>query len=186
MSDEAECAEYSARTGKVLKVGDTLCNTCRLIRYDTSIPWDESYELSTHESSRSPTPPQDDSSQQTSSVSCSQSPTVSCSQSSTDDPSFVFQESMSAELIELPFSRVVATHKYCFICNSSSSLVSVSAQARLQALQKKKIFIPKGNRCCSDHLIKGKFYAEDLEALKIHASRSMIGESDFKFLIENL
>ncbi|XP_068993908.1 uncharacterized protein [Neodiprion pinetum] len=69
---------------------------------------------------------------------------------------------------------------------SSSPIVTVPSEARLQAFQERKIFIPQGNRCCPTHLMKKKFYSDDLAALKIHAGNSMIKVSDLTFFLNDL
>ena len=58
------------------------------------------------------------------------------------------------ERIEIPIQRTVATHKYCCICFSTKNLTTVSEDARNQCYIKKKIYIPVGNRCCKNHIIK--------------------------------
>lgn len=225
INDDAESLEYSGRIGKVLKLGDVLCNHCRLIGYckstqvdkhriessvasaseesgshqsadfvesqrNATLPADDEapglYKLSTQASSLSIHSSQGDCLQQSSPGVFSQNSTVTHSQSSTDDPSFVVKEPVNIELIEMPFPRVVSTHKHCFLCYSSSTTITVPSQARLQAFQKRKLFIPKGNRCCPTHLINGRFYSDDLARLKIHAGTSMIEVSDLTFFLNDL
>lgn len=144
------------------------------------------YKLPTQTSSLSLYSSEMGSSQRSATVISSQSSTVLLSQSSTDDPSFVAQEPVNIELVEMPFPRIVSTHKYRFLCRSSSPIFTVPSQARLQAFRKRRIFIPKGNRCCSIHLIKEKFYSDDLAALRIHAGSSMIEVSDLTFFLNDL
>jgi len=62
------------------------------------------------------------------------------------------------ELIELPFDRLVATHKYCCICFKHDTKIKVvPLEARLQCFSRKRVFIPPGNRCCTNHLINKRF-----------------------------
>lgn len=71
------------------------------------------------------------------------------------------------EYVEMPFSRVIATHKYCFLCYATSYLTLVPFEARLQVFTQTKIIIPKGNRCCSIHLIKKRFFVEELQNIRV-------------------
>lgn len=116
------------------------------------------------------------------------SSTASVSQSSSSDPSFLPHTHSSAdvELVELPFPRVVSTHGYCFLCGSSTYIISVPIQARLQVFQNRKIFVPNGNRCCPSHLIKGKFYIEDLKMIEIHFNTSNIEVPDLTNFMNEL
>ncbi|XP_015125200.1 uncharacterized protein LOC107046987 [Diachasma alloeum] len=145
----------------------------------------ELYKLSTKTSSLSLSSSPGKYSQQSTSSTFSPQSLSSCTQSSIEDPSFIIREPVDLDLIEMPFSRVVSTHKYCCLCGSPSEINTVPSQARLQSFQVKKILIPKGNRCCPKHIIKGKFYADDLELLKIHAGSSMIEVSDLTFFLHN-
>lgn len=86
----------------------------------------------------------------------------------------------------MPFSRVVSTHAYCFICNSKKNISVVPCEARQQAFVKRRIFIPKGNRCCSKHLIKRRFYENDLNELRIFSHESVIEVNELQKLIEHL
>ena len=106
------------------------------------------------------------------------SQSFSFSDSSSQDPSYVQKKSVEEkdklECVQMPFSRVIATHKYCFICGSKKNIISVPLDARKQTFMKRKIFIPKGNRCCSSHLINKRFYEEELQNLRIILNVSCI------------
>lgn len=93
---------------------------------------------------------------------------------------------VSETSIELPFKRVVSTHKYCIICESRNQLNVIPLEARLQAFSQLRIYIPKGNRCCTTHLIKKRFYADNLQLLRIHSLSSSIEISEVSFFLENM
>ena len=69
-----------------------------------------------------------------------------------NDPSYKAPISVEEKKYEVPYSRPVATHGYCFICSKTENLKIISIQARLDVFRKRKIFIPAANRCCLDHL----------------------------------
>ena len=68
-----------------------------------------------------------------------------------NDPSYKARISKEEKKYEVPYSRPVATHGYCFICSKTENLKIISIQARLDVFRKRKIFIPAANRCL-DHL----------------------------------
>ena len=77
------------------------------------------------------------------------------------------------ERIELSLQRVVSTHKYFCVRGSMGNFKVILFEARKQAYVKRKIFISEGNRCCYSHLIKQKFYEEDLNYLKVFSNNSV-------------
>ena len=86
----------------------------------------------------------------------------------------------------MPIKRVVATHSYCFLCNSKSGFTTVPFTARLQAYQAKQILIPKNNRCCPSHLINGKFYKDQLSNLKVYSKITSIETQDLALLLDSM
>lgn len=56
----------------------------------------------------------------------------------------------------------------------------------MQSYVKMKIHIPSENRCCRTHLIKDRFYDEDLVFLKIYSNSSNISPSELSKMMENL
>lgn len=140
--------------------GDTLCGNCRLIFYRKKA--DAAEEELSQRSSRAG--------------------------SSQDAPFHVVDRpaSPSVEVVEIEFPRVVSTHKYCFLCGSSNKIVTVPFQVRQQIFARKRIFIPKGNRCCPTHLIKNRMYEDELQHLRISSTRSSIEVSDLKHFLDEL
>lgn len=92
----------------------------------------------------------------------------------------------SAEYATLQILRTVATHKYCCVCNENKDLIVVPLKARLQSYTKRKIFIPKGNRCCRKHIILDRFFEEDLNSIKVYSTTSSIETSDLQLMFEKL
>ena len=78
------------------------------------------------------------------------------SDSLTQDPSFVMDlsrvEEISTECVEMPFARVISTHKYFFVCGSIRNIINVPAETRKQVFLFRRIYVPKGNRCCRSYL----------------------------------
>lgn len=78
--------------------------------------------------------------------------------STMEDPSVILNISASEEsnvqFIEMPFSRVVATHGYCFVCGSKKGIINVPFETRKQVFIIRRLYVPKGNRCCPSHLLK--------------------------------
>jgi len=56
-------------------------------------------------------------------------------------------------LVEIP--QTTASHMYCFVCsrdNSYQKLRSISQEAIIDVYVERNVFIPKGSRCCPEHL----------------------------------
>uniref|UniRef100_A0A6P7GRD0 Uncharacterized protein LOC114329946 n=3 Tax=Diabrotica virgifera virgifera TaxID=50390 RepID=A0A6P7GRD0_DIAVI len=113
---------------------------------------------------------------------------ITLSQSSSNVSEFVLEEypKEEEECIELPFPRPISTHKYCFLCGKSTIIVNVPFNARKQVFTSKKIFIPDGNRCCSTHLIKKRFFEDEINNIQVYTHYSSIKKSDVIKLLENL
>lgn len=108
------------------------------------------------------------------------------SQPAKNDPVYCPPEIQVTEknTIELPFRRVISTHDYCCLCRGKSGIINVPFEARQQAFIEKEIFIPEGNRCCHRHLIKKRFYIEDLNNLKIHSNSCIATAEDITRLLK--
>ncbi|KMQ85209.1 reverse transcriptase-7, partial [Lasius niger] len=109
------------------------------------------------------------------------------SQPSTDDSSFILDlESSNVECVEMPFNRVFISHAYCFICKSKTDLHDVPYAAQMQVFVKRRIFIPKRNRCCSKHLIKNRFYEDEVDQIQIFSNESSIEITELAAFMEKL
>lgn len=96
------------------------------------------------------------------------------------------KEQEDIEYVELPFSRTVSTHKNCFICQKTSGFIVVPFEARKQVFSKMRIFIPKGNRCCPGHLLKKRFYEDEINNFRIVSPTSSIDVKEISKLLECL
>lgn len=117
--------------------------------------------------------------------------TVSSSQSSVNDPTLVFSKSPEVqppkELIELPIKRTLISHTRCCVCSEKKNNLNVVPDvARKQLFKEKKIFIPKGNRCFSNHLIKKRFYEEDLNKIKVFSNSCKLEVSEITNLLDQM
>lgn len=111
------------------------------------------------------------------------------SQSSTDDPTFIegtWGDKKEKEMVELSFPRPVSTHKYCFLCGKSLDISVVPFEARKQVFNKQRIFIPDGNRCCRDHLIKKRFYDDEITRIRVVSNASLVSTDDISRLLTSI
>jgi len=76
---------------------------------------------------------------------------------STDTSVLENWESVQSESITLPFGRCSKSHKYCMICKSQKSIVSVPAEAKMQVFINRGLIIQGDARCCKRHL-SGKIF----------------------------
>lgn len=112
----------------------------------------------------------------------------SSSQTSGSDPTVIYSETVKKyeDYVELPIPRTVSTHKYCFLCKEKQNLIQVPFNARKQVYIARKIYIPEGNRCCEQHLIKKRFYELEMNRIDIKSRCSSIKVSDVTYLLVNL
>ena len=109
--------------------------------------------------------------------------------STASDPTYVYKPEKQASVIEtvqMPFKRVITTEKYCCLCSSASGRLQVPFEACMQAFIKKRIFISNRNRCCSKHLIKKRFYDEELDNLRIVSNYSRVEVTELSKYLEQL
>ena len=72
----------------------------------------------------------------------------------------------------------MVTHKYCCVCYEAQDLTVVPKEACMQSYVKKMIYISEGNRCCRAHLIKGRFFDEELSRLRIYSNFAKVKDSE--------
>ncbi|KAK0169301.1 hypothetical protein PV328_012231, partial [Microctonus aethiopoides] len=172
--DDANIA--TDKIGKKVVINDIFCSKCRpiLTRSTNNVKTNDSSADQVSIESRPI-------------LSQSSSTTIS-SVSSTQDPSFFVEEKMEeeCEFVELGFPRIITTHKYCCVCGSLQNKAVIPFEARQQVFSTRRIFIPDGNRCCKDHLIKRRFYDEDIYKLRIHSNSSVIEVRDLEKLLGQL
>lgn len=165
---------FSAVTQNLLNMGDLICGKCRVTAYKRrkidNLDNDQIENLT----------------QNSSDLSLNDENQVS--QSSQTDPSVSIQyktnpNESEVEYIAVPVQRTVSTHKYCCICYKNSNLTVVPQEARVQVYIKRKIYIPEGNRCCQNHLIKNRLYHDDINLIKVFSNSAFISGDDFKNVI---
>lgn len=95
-------------------------------------------------------------------------------------------KTQASESIEILFDSVVKSHRYCFICKSTKNLSSVPFDARIDVFSRRRLFISKGNRCCHSHMIKKRFYDDEIEKMKIYSNDLTVEISEVAAFIEKL
>ncbi|KAK0166595.1 hypothetical protein PV327_004088 [Microctonus hyperodae] len=182
---EDEANLFSVELEKEVDVGNIQCGKCRrstrLVKLSNlSVSDDVSQATQTLQPSQQP------SQQISSGTSESQS---SQSSQSFGDPFYVVRvrEPTHRETIEMPFKRVVPTHKYCCVCLvRDKNYVVVPFKARLQVFISSRIFIPKNNRCCPKHLINDRFYIDEIPGLHVVSSTSAIDIDELTLFLNTL
>lgn len=109
--------------------------------------------------------------------------------SSFNDPTNIVldTERKQHELIVMPFKRVSASHKFCCVClEPNINYVVVPFKARIQAFIHSRIFIPKNNRCCSEHLFKERFYIYEIPKLMVSSNTCTIDPEELVQFLNTL
>lgn len=176
--NEGEAPVISCIFNKTVNVGDVICSKCRMILFmkNRANHLQRGVDEFPHCS-------------QLSSLSSS-SMSSSCSK---QDPTFsvnLQQDNVIIKLdryIELPFKRVLSTHKYCFLCGSTvNKIVTVPFEVSLHVFARRRVFIPNGNRCCPSHLLKQRFFEEDLNRLSIYSNSSTLDIEEVEKFLEQM
>jgi len=159
---EDEATIFSTKLQRTIVVNDILCSKCRIFQYKKE-KLDVDFSIFGNDQSQSTS---DDSS-----INIRLKPEV--------------QES-NIERIEVPIQRTISTHKYCCLCSATTNLSVIPEEARMQSYIKTKIYIPVSNRCCRHHLIKNRFYDEDLGLLKVYSNSSSLSASELTKMMGSL
>lgn len=91
--------------------------------------------------------------------------------------------------VELPLKRTFTSHSVCCVCKDTNKLILVPLNARLQCFNELKIFIPDGNRVCSKHLIKKRFFQDELKLIQVYCNTSFLTADEiclFLYEISNI
>ena len=106
------------------------------------------------------------------------------SQTSTETPSsqssgsvfeiVVKEPAEQIPVLELSLHRTFISHLKCCFCRNKNNLIRVPLNGRLQCFNKRRIFIPIGNRVCSEHLIKKRFFDDDLQLIEVYSNTSFL------------
>nr|XP_034192559.1 uncharacterized protein LOC117609911 [Osmia lignaria] len=105
----------------------------------------------------------------------------------TIDQSFVLDilsDESNFEHIEVPFSRVVTSHLYCFVCGSKRGIINVPFETRKQVFAMRRLYVPEGNRCCPSHLLNKRLYHNIIERLDIHSNSSLVEANELRNYFE--
>lgn len=191
LSTDKDVEYFYNITGQLFSIGDILCNKCRLKKYrDLQVLQAQSSinNNNTPSNSSFATNPDDinpgyDSDDINPGY---DSDDINPGYESDDD--FVIHAVNTnndniSEHIELMISRTVSTHKYCCLCSKKTNITTVPQIARVQAYTMRKIFIPKGNRCCRDHLIKNRFFDNCLNDLRAYSPSSVFDLTDLTTIL---
>ncbi|XP_011251810.2 uncharacterized protein LOC105248620 [Camponotus floridanus] len=73
-----------------------------------------------------------------------------------------------------------------FLKKVTDNLTTIPEEARISVYIKKKIYIPSGNRCCKDHLIKNRIYEDDLSLLRVHSNTANLTALELSKVMETL
>ena len=184
---QKEADEYSKLINKKVVFGNQFCSVsrCQIRKTKSDINPKESdqfdlanLKVEAEESEKRAVPDTQQSTGSTESSECGGGD----SQSSGNDPSYTTRikpEQADGDMIEMPINRTVSTHSYCCICFKSDIKSRViPLEARLQVYMKKRIFIPKENRCCTEHLIKNRFYDNEIQNISIFSNTLKIEKSE--------
>lgn len=163
-----------------VEIGFKLCDKCRRLVFFGSKAVEE-------QSSTSDKVQEEQVNSQFSELSVESSQTPSTSQSSGSVFELVSWPTQEKKpTVELPLQRCVSSHKYCCICKRKNDLTTVPMSARLQCFNKLKIFIPNGNRVCSEHLIKQKIFEDDLKQIEVHHNVSYLTAEEICTFLSNI
>lgn len=173
-----------------LHLGTAICESCRLrICRETLQELPSTSTLPPDAAHAQPDSQPSDSSQTTTTQQ-----STSSADTSTGDPTFVQKiwksdnTNHENELVELNFSRVVSTHKYCFICGYTAmkDLVTVPLEARLQVFTARRLIIPFGNVVCKVHLLKKRFYNSEISSFRIRSTNCSLRVSEVRLFMDKV
>ncbi|CAF4392192.1 unnamed protein product [Rotaria sp. Silwood2] len=76
-------------------------------------------------------------------------------------------DSINTNVVTLPLNISVSSHHRCVVCRENvNSTCTVSDEDRDLLFMQSNIFIPKGSRCCPDHVVDGRLINEDLNKIR--------------------
>lgn len=88
--------------------------------------------------------------------------------------------------IELFLDRTLISHTICCICKNKNKLTQVPLTARLQCFKQMRIFIPHGNRVCSEHLINKRFFDDDLKLVQVYSKTSSLTSDEICLFLQKI
>lgn len=107
----------------------------------------------------------------------SQSQTFSISSTAdSQNSSTLSQASTTSHRRLSSIKSVSSTQKCCFLCKNKDERKSIPKSALRQVWEEKNILLPQNNRCCSVHLINGKFSSEALDEIVSNKSGVLMND----------
>lgn len=106
-----------------------------------------------------------------------------------NESSAINATSQSIQKIELAINKSYSSHKGCVICkeNSNVKLTTVPSKAIQHVFLRKCVIIPKGSRCCHNHLNEyGLIDDDSLDKLTVISDRIILSASSITEIIMNL
>lgn len=173
-ADEAEF--FTGATNKVILVGEVICEKCRVKAHKSSAMQSRVSDAT----AVAPELPE---------VTEGQSSDSSTSLNNTDDDlddSWQPLAEKNEVRFEVQMQRVIATHRYCFICHSETDLQRVSLETRCLVYKSTNIYIPEGNRCCRSHVIGNYLFEDVLSQLRVVSSTSNITDKELSSFLRSL
>lgn len=95
-------------------------------------------------------------------------------------------DSMNGESITLPFARCSKSHKYCIICKSQKSMVSIPTEAKMQVFINSGVIIQGDARCCKRHLSGKVFKDSEVNRIEISMNSSTMNSTEISDLLNSL
>lgn len=171
ISNDEEIGYFQNNFNKTLSIGDIICEICRwsCVNYFSQLPKVEG-------SSESEEIPSSQQSSQQSSSSFSQ-----------ELPKKVTEpEPEPIEYVWWDIDCCAATESRCFVCKSDgeSARSRIPFETRVSAFLKNKLYIPRDNRCCPEHILNNVVYEDCLGNVKRISKESRIPSDDFKKIFE--
>lgn len=177
ISTEAEAQSVYEQLNIKVNIGYKLCDKCRRLVFfgTTSVPPAQVQPSTSDQPESEPKSSQ------------SYSTTPSESQNSGSLFEVVIKPPAEKKItVELPIQRCSASHKYCCICKARHDLKVVPLTARIQCFNKLRIFIPKENRVCSEHLINNRFFEDDMQQLEVYSNTSFLTSDEITSFLTKL
>ena len=115
----------------------------------------------------------------TSSVIASSTITTSAMTTSPITTSSITSSTLTASTVQLDIKSFGRTNFWCFICHQRNNYkIAIGQKLITKFFIEEKILIPKGNRCCVNHINSSGYFTKD--AIKLMKSQNIKSNSTFK------
>ena len=90
--------------------------------------------------------------------------------------------------VRLDVESTISYHQKCIlkVCDTRNSITEVPKRARVQALRCRRLFIPRGARCCKAHLRGERFKIDVLESIPRNENITTYKESNVRDMLNML